>query len=165
MTAPRLLTAERLREMLSCDPLTGHMHWRISISKRARGQAAGCESRGRWLIRIDGNNYFRSRLVWLHVHGVWPDAEIDHIDGDRLNDRLENLRDVSRTVNQQNIYRPSKSNKSAGARGVSQERPGKFFARIRHNGVSKRLGTYATPEEASAAYLRAKRELHEGATR
>lgn len=103
------------------------------------------------------------RLAWLYVYGEWPNGDIDHIDGDRLNNRIANLRDVSRRVNLENQRRPKACNKS-GFLGVKTFRDQRFQARIQVRGVQLHLGTFDTPHEAHAAYVAAKRNLHQGCT-
>lgn len=99
------------------------------------------------------------------VHGAIPDGlEIDHINGDESDNRICNLRLATKSENQQNKRRPRKDNK-AGLLGVCWfERAKKWRAQITVNGECKYLGLYVTPEEAHAAYLTAKRELHQGCT-
>lgn len=100
--------------------------------------------------KIYGADLLAHRAIWAVVHGAWPDGEIDHIDGDTLNNRLSNLRDVSRTLNGQNIRRSSRN--TSGRSGVSfNKMQGKWVAYIKANGVFTFLGTHKTKEEAIAA--------------
>lgn len=155
-----------LRERLLYDPSTGLFTWRVTAgSRRALGDAAGTvDSRGYLVIRVGGKQRSAHRLAWLYVHGVWPDFHIDHIDGNKLNNRIANLRDVSVSVNLQNQKRP-RSNSSSGLLGVSLCRQtGKWLAGIGINGRRKALGRFDSPEQAHAVYLEAKRRLHAGCT-
>lgn len=88
---------------------------------------------------------------------------IDHINGDHSDDRWENLRDVSQQMNVQNIKK-AKTGSATGLLGVHRSREGNFVAQIKHLGKTKNLGTHQTPEDAHAAYLDAKRQLHPGNT-
>lgn len=163
----RSFSAERLRALLVLDDSTGIFRWRVDRSIKTRaGDVAGTRGRnGRHLIKVDSFVYTRANLVWLYVTGAWPKHEIDHINSVRDDDRFSNLRDVDRTTNQQNMRSAFRNNKSTGLLGVSTEgRPGKFFARIRANGKSFRLGCYSTAEEAHQVYVDAKRRLHKGCT-
>lgn len=155
------LTAERLREVLVYDEATGLFTWRINVSRKTRaGRAAGVVSRGRMFIGIDGAHYFAHRLAWLYVHGGWPSKEIDHINGDPLDNRLTNLRDVPHRINLQNMRRPMKTS-ALGILGVSRNSNGKNYrARI----GDRHLGTFTRTGDASAAYVKAKRETHAGCT-
>jgi hypothetical protein len=156
-----MVTAGRLREVLSYDPETGVFVWRERLSTRTRvGDVAGCpcKTNGYVLIRIDGRGYYAHRLAWLYMHGSFPPDEIDHRDGDRANNKLDNLRACSHAQNQKN--RPRQRNKS-GFKGVRLERrTGKWFAAIASNGKQTHLGTYHTPEAAHAAYCAAAANLH-----
>lgn len=103
------------------------------------------------------------RLAWLYVHGEFPKAFIDHMDGDRLNNAISNLRDVSKTVNGQNMRKATKRSMT-GYLGVSVAPRGKFVASISVQGKYRYLGFFDTAELAHESYLAAKRELHEGCT-
>jgi hypothetical protein len=112
---------------------------------------------------IDGHLISCHRLAWLYMTGSLPTHQIDHIDGDRKNNRWTNLRDVTTSVNQQNRRTP-RSDNSCGLIGVTREKNNRFTASIRFEGKQRRLGTFATPEEAHSVYVEAKRRVHEGCT-
>lgn len=159
------LTAERLREVLNYNPQTGIFTRLVRTAQRVQvGDTAGCKAqRGCLLIMIDCRLYQAHRLVWLYVHGVWPTNHIDHLDGNPANNRIENLRDVSHSVNMQNIRKAKSSNKSTGMLG--SYRIGKRFqAKIVIDGKVRHIGMFDTPELAHAAYLAAKRLHHHGCT-
>lgn len=159
----RELTAEMLRELISYESDTGVFTW-LKTQLRSRpkpGDVAGSlQSSKRYFgICIYGRIYLAHRLAWLYVHGRWPTEQIDHIDGNPLNNRLANLRECTADENQQN-RKVGKRNKT-GLLGVYHEpKTGKWCASIRCRGVMRHLGTFATKEGAGAAYLAAKRELH-----
>jgi len=99
--------------------------------------------------------------------GQWPLGEIDHRDGDPTNDKFENLREATRTFNQQNMRRPIKTKRSSKYLGVFANKTGgskPWRAAIQDRGRQIWLGAFATEEEARDAYLSAKRRLHEGCT-
>jgi len=99
------------------------------------------------------------RLAWMLWYGCWPSGQIDHINGDKSDNRIENLRVVNNRQNKQNIATP-KSNTS-GFMGVSfHKKSGKWAANIKINGKSKYLGLFDTPELASSAYKSAKKSIH-----
>ena len=103
--APQILTALRLHSLLRYESDTGVFTWRIrSNSRAAKDQRAGClcKALGYVLIGIDGKMYYAHRLAWLYVHGKWPGQVIDHINRVRNDNRICNLRDVSRAVNNAN---------------------------------------------------------------
>ena len=161
-----MLTVERLRELLDFNPETGELCWRIAPRHQRiePGQSAGYVGRRGYLrIRIDGAAHQAHRLAWMHHHGTPPLGDIDHIDGDRLNNRIANLRDVSKFTNQQNQVN-RRFVGATGLTGVTRQR-NKFEARISANGVSHHLGMFETAEAAHLAYLGAKKRLHFGDSR
>jgi hypothetical protein len=160
------LTAERLREVLHYDAVTGLLVWIKVLSRRvSAGSVAGSVSKnGYRSIMIDKKNYAAHRLAWLYVNGAWPKYTIDHIDGNPRNNKLSNLRDVTNTVNNQNKRKPTSRN-SSGFLGVSYREPHKQYrATIRYSGKTVHLGGASTAEAAYQMYLKAKRIFHEGNT-
>lgn len=161
------LTPQRLRELLDYDPATGVFTWRMNSPRGGwmrAGKVAGTpHSQGYVFIRFDCQYYFAHRLAWFWLHGCWPEFHIDHVDGNRANNAAQNLRDVTQTVNMQNIKRAPR-NSSNGILGASPHGKSGFCARIRIQGKTRYLGTFGSAEEAHQAYLRAKRELHAGCT-
>lgn len=159
------LSRERLRELLDYNPFDGRLRWLRTVNPRANaGDIAGGNSlsNGYRIIGIGGRTYRQHRVIWLLVTGSWPDGEIDHINGNKSDNRIENLRVVTRTVNAQN-ERMARRSSSAGVLGASRNR-GRFRSEIRVGGKRITLGYFASAEEAGAAYLAAKRTLHEGCT-
>lgn len=165
-----LITAEELRELLHYDPQTGVFTWKIDrglpahIVARA-GEVAGQvdPSNGYMQINIRQRRYLMHRLAVLWVTGEWPSNHVDHRDGQRTNNAWANLRDVPHAINAQNLRRVRRDNK-LGIQGVQETRDGRFIARLRTDGVTKRLGTFADPHTAHQAYLTAKRQHHIGCT-
>ena len=162
MTKP-ILTIERLRGLLNYAPETGVFTWIVHASQMHIGDIAGSVNGSGYLqIDIDGQKYKAHRLAWLYATGAWPTAQIDHVNGQRDDNRISNLRDVSRSVNIQNLRKARSDNKS-GLLGVSAN-GNRWQAQINVGGKKRQIGTFATPELAHAAYLDAKRELHVGCT-
>jgi hypothetical protein len=157
------LTAERLRELLNYDPETGVFTRLVRAANKKAGDRAGCaRGDGYLLIRVSGSLYLAHRLAWFYVHGAWPANKIDHIDGVRDNNRIDNLRDATDAVNSQNI-RSARAGSASGLLGASKHKRS-WSATIETGGVRHRLGTFSTPELAHGAYLGAKRNMHEGCT-
>lgn len=128
------------------------------------GERAGCFRDGYRVLGIFGVSYEEHRLVWLFKNGAWPTGHIDHINRNRSDNRIENLRDVSRSLNMQNVISARKNNKSSGYLGVYfHKQSRRFCARIRHNDRRICLGYFKTAKEASEAYLSAKRVYHKDA--
>jgi len=113
-------------------------------------------------IRFNNKYYKAHRLVWLYEHGRFPAGEIDHINGNRADNRIENLREIGRCQNMQN-QRKARSDNASGFLGV-HKKGSKFQAIIRVNGRSMYLGIFETPEKAHEAYIEAKRIYHPGGT-
>jgi|SRR5262249_60934945 len=107
-------------------------------------------------ITLDGRQHFGHRLAWLHVHGVWPPDQIDHINGARADNRIANLRPATHQQNASNRRRGI-----AGLKGaVFSKRYKRWRAQIMKNGRQHFLGHFASSVEAHAAYCRAAQELH-----
>jgi hypothetical protein len=163
-----MVTASYVRERLNYDPSTGVLPWRTSIGKRFKvGAVAGYEDpKGYLMVGLLGRNHRAHRLIWLLVHGRWPAASIDHINGVRSDNRLSNLREATPQTNMENQRKAHKDSRH-GFLGViyQREHPLRpWTARIQANKKSRYLGYFSTPEEAHEAYLTAKRQLHAGCT-
>lgn len=159
---PKKLTLARLREVLDYCPETGVFRWKVSKKGRFAkpGAIAGAiDKDGYRIICVDQKMCRAARLAWFYVHGEWPNGEADHKDTDRSNDRIENLRDATKSQNMRNA-RPR--NPASGLKGAFiDRRRGGFVSRIK---VGKRyvsLGSFTTAEEAHAAYSAAA-EKHYG---
>jgi hypothetical protein len=161
------ITVESLRGLLDYDPDTGIFCWRVSRGNRIKvGAAAGTVSSNSYaVIKINGMPFKAHRLAWLHFHGVWPEHQIDHIDENKSNNRISNLRDVPQSMNQHNAIKPRKDGTS-GYRGVSWDKgKTRWRAQIEVNGQKQYIGLFDTPKAAHAAYLAAKLRLHPGDVR
>ena len=159
------LTAERIRLLFSYNPENGVFTRLTKTGGRARiGQEIGSwDLYGYKTTRIDNRSFKLHRLAWLYVHGVWPVGDVDHINGVRHDNRIENLRCVSRQVNLQNRRTANKQKKSTGILGVYLIKgTNRFSSCISIDNKSKYLGVFDTPQDAHAAYLEAKRRLHPG---
>lgn len=160
-----MLTQRRLREVLLYSQESGEFKWISPSSLALRpGQVAGTAHGGNDYVRlmVDGVRYKAHRLAWLYVHGQWPKHEIDHINGIKSDNRIANLRDVPKNINQQNHR---KANAGNPTRLIGAVRHGKgFTASIRVEGRLLYLGKFPTAMEAHAVYLEAKRQLHAGCT-
>lgn len=163
----QILSPVLLRELFNYDPETGTLKWKVAISKIYRsGDLAGSIKKSRYLdVVLFGSRYRAHRLIWAIVYGEHPKDEIDHINGDRFDNRISNLRDVKRLVNAQNIRIAPINNTSSGLLGASYEKSsGMWKSQISLNGKSFHLGRFSTAKEAHDKYVVAKRKLHEGCT-
>lgn len=153
------LTPEIVREFIGYNPETGAL---ICLKRRRGGTTeVGCELGSRHKdgyveLRFMGKCYLAHRLAWFHVHGVWPD-NIDHINHDRSDNRLANLREVSRAENQRN--QKLKSNNTSGVTGVFWRKDKqRWLAKIKVNYKDKSLGYYDSFKGACAARLDAEKK-------
>ena len=157
-----------LASSLRYNPEDGSMVWCISKPRVNVGMHAGTLNNvtGRLTVFVCGRRWAYSRVAWmLHYAKPIPHGfEIDHIDGNPLNNRAQNLRAVSKQVNMQNRTRPHKQGTS-GFLGVSWNKSEcKWYAQLHHQRKHIHVGIFDTPEAAHQAYLEAKRRLHPGCT-
>ena len=143
------------------DPDTGDFTWVRCANRRvSAGQKAGCLNYdGYVVISLGGVVYRAHRLAWHIVHGCWPSDQLDHINGNRADNRIANLREATAAQNHQNIAK--RSDNKSGYPGVSYAPwASAWRAEIRVSGARRRIGYFSTPELAYAAYSKAKAELH-----
>jgi len=150
------VTPENLRQLLRYDPLTGLFVWLVRPNGRVpAGRIAGSPNKDGYIqIKIKGRLFGAHRLAWMHVHGGWPAEEVDHKNGKRSDNRIDNLRIATRVDQMANLSVP-KSNTS-GFKGVSRDKTGRRWrANIIIGGKQKHLGIFDTPELAHEAYAAA----------
>lgn len=156
-----ILSYERLRELLDYDPETGVFTRKIGRGGVAvAGKAVGNYAGGGYLkVSINKRNEYLHRLAWLYSYGEHPKGVIDHINGKKDDNRLVNLRDVTRSENQHNM--PSRINCWTGCPGVSWSAENcKWKARITVNYKEIYLGLFAFKDDAISARQAAKRLYH-----
>lgn len=153
------MTSERLRALVAYDPETGLF---TRLVRNTNAKSGWPDKAGYLYLMIQGKVYSTHRLAWLYMTGEWPRNDIDHINGQRADNRFCNLRDVPKHFNMQN-ERKARKNNASGLMGVHFRKDrGKWVAVLRINGKSRRFGAFDTAEEAHAAYLEAKRANHPG---
>lgn len=155
-------SADEVRDLLTYSPDSGVFSWARPRGSARAGKPAGTDVDGYVSIVIRGSSYKAHRLAWLLHYGRWPTCDIDHINGVRSDNKISNLREATRRVNNQNRRAPNQNNK-CGFLGVSRQGR-RYSANIGTNGVMRRIAWFDTPEEAHEAYLAAKRALHPGST-
>jgi len=151
------LTVEWLREHMACVPETGTLMWKVRGPGKTVGKPLGTvDALGYVRVKVDNVVYFVHRLIWFYVHGEWPAGQLDHIDSNKCNNAISNLRDCTAS---QNSARRKVFAKIAPSRGIFPHGAG-FVARIHHGGVRHYLGYFAKLEDAKAAYAAKAKEIH-----
>jgi hypothetical protein len=150
---------DRLKAVLDYNPKTGV--WTRLVdgrwSKVVQRNAGYLSKQGYVIVLFNGKNRKASRLAWLYMTGSWPKRDLDHVNGNRSDDRWSNLRLATRVQNIAN-GRIRKDNTS-GFKGVSfRKHDRKWVPQLRFRGKAKYLGCFDTPEKAYAAYLSAARK-------
>lgn len=175
MTKRDLPSIDVLRQLIIYDPESGILIWKhretsLFKSSANRTPEASCRS---WNARYAGKEILGSmnkdgyrqfavggsfmlhhRAAWAIFWGNWPSGQIDHINMDKLDNKISNLRDVSNWENQQN--RGMRSSNTSGRTGVYITKYGRFRAAIFHGEKCKHLGVFDTLDEAGDAYELAK---------
>ena len=146
------ITAEKLRELLHYDHATGIFTRRVSVASNARaGDVAGSPNGDGYLyICIYSRLHRAHRLAWLYVYGTWPEDQLDHINRNRSDNRISNLRAVTNKQNMQNAGK--RRDNTSGYQGVSWHKHGsKWQVGIVHNQKRMHLGLFDDLEAAIAA--------------
>lgn len=145
------MTQTELQQYLDYDKTTGVFTWLVKVphSKKHVGDIAGGRHTASGYHRITLNHamYKSHRLAWLYVYGYLPTSALDHINKDRSDNSISNLREVTTIENSKNQKVPT--NNTSGRIGIHQStRDGKYVAKISNNGVRVYLGNFPTLEGA-----------------
>ena len=151
----------RLKLLFRYDPFTGKLFW--LVNKRGHhliGREAGSLKRNGYIsISIDGKRHQAHRIIWAMAHGKMPQQCIDHINGDKADNRLENLRSATVAENTRNAGKPATN--SSGYKGVYFEKGrGKWRAKISVMNRDIHIGYFGSCEDAVAAYQEKSVLLH-----
>ena len=152
------ITQDLLREHF--EYRDGHLRWAKPTARNVKvGQQFGCcNSEGYIFGGLRGKIYLEHRLIWLYHKGEWPKDQIDHINGIKWDNRIENLRECT---HQQNQFNKKSYGKTSEHKGVLWHKSNKKWqARYCYNGKRHHLGYYETEEEAAKAYRKATEHLH-----
>jgi hypothetical protein len=156
------LTQQALKEIITYDHETGIFRW-INMRRGwadLSGKKAGYkEVKGYIVIQINEFQYKAHRLAWLYFYGAWPSNQIDHINGDKTNNQICNLREATTIENCRNTG--AKSTNTSGFKGVfyiKQRAKRPWQASVCIKGKMIYLGSFSTAEEASLAYEAAAKE-------
>jgi len=151
-----MLTQKHLKEILDYDKETGLFTWKVKKSKKIKaGKIAGTlNNRGYTVITIDEKKYSAHRLAFLYEYMRFPE-EIDHINHDKLDNRICNLKEVSHKENLKN--QPMRKNNTSGVSGVCWKKDcEKWVVQISANGKNKTIGCFTCINEAKQAREEAK---------
>ncbi len=165
------MTQSELQKILHYCPNTGIFTRKVTLSNNSKvgSQSFNLDSSSNYYrVYIFGKSYYMHRLAWLYEYGEFPINNIDHIDGNRQNNKINNLRDVNQKTNTKNTT--LRSDSKYGCFGVYfRKDKNKWVARITINKVYKTIGTFLTKEEAIVARKKAEAEggfhLNHGKTR
>ena len=149
----------KIRNEFLYEPDTGFV-----IKKSLNRRVGWVERNGYRCVKVANKDIKEHRFIFAFVEGKWPFEDVDHINGNKSDNRWSNLRAVSTSVNMQNQTRAHKCNAS-GLLGVTKSSySSKWRARIRINKKEIYLGLFDDEHEAHKVYLEAKKRLHEGST-
>jgi hypothetical protein len=153
---------DSLFDYVQYNPETGVFRWKQSRGPVRKGQIAGSINHGYRRIKIKDKTYSAHRLAWYMVHGEWPENEIDHIDGNKDNNSIKNLRPATRSQNMMNSSNKPRTDNTSGARGVYYHKQReKWSAMITVKRKQIYLGIFDDKEEAIEAYRTAKEIYHD----
>jgi hypothetical protein len=151
---------EEVRSVLDYNADTGEFRWKVRVNLQRAGERADAKhSEGYRQLALFGRRFLAHRLAWFYVHGVWPGAEIDHINWDRADNRIANLRAATRSQN--GINNPLRKNNTSGITGVGWcPKRLRWTAQIAINRTCIPLGRYINKADAVAARKRAEQVYH-----
>lgn len=150
------MNQEYLKSILNYDENTGEFTWKVNKSKRSKvGNVAGWKDNGYIRIEIDNKTYKAHRLAWLYVNGEFPSDLIDHINCNRADNRISNLRKATYQENSEN-YKTPKTNKS-GVKNVSWYKSlSKWVVTMSVKGKKKTIGYFDDLEFAELVAIEAR---------
>ena len=155
-----MITYEEVAELLDYNPDTGELRWKESRGCIKAGDIAGCtKPNGQVVVRINNHLYRAHRLAWLLYYQRWPKNQIDHIDHNPSNNKLNNIREVTASENLRN-QSLSIRNKS-GVCGVGwHKKRRKWVAEVKLEQKTRHLGYFDNLEEAATARAEANKRYN-----
>lgn len=137
-----MLTQEKLKSLITYNAETGEFHWLTTGNgRRMDRKIITSKPNGYMSVVIDRKRYYLHRLAWLYTHGYFPEQVVDHINGNRSDNRLCNLREVSHSCNIRNST--TRKNNACGHTGICMDkRRNKWMTYINIGGKTKFLGYF-----------------------
>ena len=143
------ISYEELSNLLVYNGVSGTLVWRTCRNQFALGGtiAGNPGNHGYVAVTINGIRYLAHRVVWLLHHGEWPKRSLDHIDHNKCNNKIENLREVDQLTNSKNVGKQKRN--TSGVVGVYWRKDAqKWAAKVRVNGVLISLGSFKDKDVA-----------------
>jgi len=156
-----MITQDKVQSLFNYDPDIGIFTRKVKTTAKTKiGDVVGYDNKnGYKKISIDNKLYFSHRLAWLYVYGVWPEKGLDHINRNRSDNRLCNLRLANQSENTQNTA--IRKNNTSGYKGVTFcKNTNKWISQIMINYKHIYIGKYETPEIAYEQYINMAKKLH-----
>ena len=152
------ITYENIARLLTYNSKTGVLRWLVNANSSIRAYSvAGCNKhKGYIRVKIMKRLYAAHHLAWVLHYGTWPTKNLDHINGDRSDNRIRNLREANRS---QQCWNSIGRSKLGFPKGVSTCH-NRYKAQIEIDGRTIYLGVYDTPDEAHAAYCSYAKDIH-----
>ena len=141
---------KRIKDLLSYDQDTG----------KIKGRKAWANGNGYLRVTVDYRSYYAHRIAWFLHYGSWPEGDVDHINGDRSDNRIVNLREATRSQNLRNRKTGHGASKYIGVSKNKKSPRKKWVAQIASKGNRKTIGYFHTEEEAAKARDAAALEIH-----
>lgn len=153
------LSLNEIKQHIKYDAKNGCFYRKQTNNQHKVGEIAGNKRKNGYVIlKVCGVNILAHRLVWLFEYGEWPKECLDHIDGDKSNNKIKNLREATYAQNKCNSK--VRKDNELGLKGVNFDKKLKRYrARIFYNGKNLSLGSYNTKEEAHAVYVAKAKEI------
>ena len=157
----KILTQSKLKELFNYNPITGIFTNKVARNARAKinDTAGALNSNGYIVFQVNKTKIYAHRAAWMYTHGFWPNAEIDHINRVRNDNRLVNLRLANRLENSHNTGKHAKS--ISGHKGVAwHSRNKKWQVQMRVRGTHYYIGQFSELQDAVNARLQAEKKLY-----
>jgi hypothetical protein len=155
------IDVKKLREVFCYDPETGVLTNRVSRKGGGKkGAISGCSRHDGYLIvRVENKLLLGHRVIWALHYGQWPDCDIDHVNQDKSDNRITNLRLSNKSNN--SLNRGRRADNKSGVKNVSWNKPcGKWDVRMKVNGIQKCFGLFDSLDEAREVATKGRMEMH-----